>query len=265
MFQTEPMSAYLANPAIGASSAALILDSPRLFGDERAGLYHRSGTKATDFGTAFHARILQPETFVPMLSEGPINEKTGRCYGRDSKAWADWAGANPGKVVLTSEESDTMLLMEERMPAEVGAILRSSTARHEVSVYQTMDGVAAKCRPDSLDNDTITDLKTVEHIDGIRRAFRVYHYWFSQAWYRRMLWLETGRKHAHRFIFAEKSPPYRWRIVTVTDEVREESDMQVRGVLSAIASGQRSNEWPDLGPITQEITWPDCGHYEDIA
>lgn len=254
---------YHASKAIGASTARLALDSIQLFKDCRDGLLREPSTAATGFGTAFHARMLQPDLFQTLVSEGPINEKTGSCYGRDTKAFKVWEAENPGRLVVDSEEMASIAYMEERMPAAVKAILRSPSARTEVSVYRDSAGLSLKCRPDHLDGTVCTDLKTIDRIDNIGRAFRSHKYWFAQEWYKRLLREETGQPHTFQFIFAEKAPPYRWRIVRTNAEVCEEAAMLVRGVLTMLSDAQERGNWHDTGAIMEEITWPDCGHYEE--
>jgi hypothetical protein len=263
----QPHHEYLSDPAIGSHTARHALDSIQLVRDERDGLIVRAPSRALTFGTVAHAKFLQPQIFADMLGTGPINPKTGRCYGQETKAFAEWADANPGKVVLNDSELKGLDGMASRMPEQIRAILATPGAMAEASVYQTITDVAAKCRPDLLDVDgaMITDLKTIDDIGGIRHAMKSYGYWFQQEWYKRVLFAETGKRFAFRFIFAEKSPPYRWRIVTTTQEVCEEGAAIVSGVLIMLRDAAKSGDWSDKGGITQEITWPDCGHFEDVA
>lgn len=263
MILVESMKAYLANPAMGAGTASLGMESLRLLKDEREGLVKHSETDATAFGTAFHARILEPDLFQSLLSEGPINDKTGKCYGRDTKAWAAWEADNPGRIVLDAEEMATLLYMQERMPDEVRRIFTNPNARREISVYQDFDGLAVKCRPDDLTDQYITDLKTIDDIGNIRRAVRQRRYWFSQAWYKRLMMKETGRERKHRLVFAEKKPPFRWKIVDENPDRIEQSMMRVQGVLSMIQSAVTLGDWSDTGNLHMNLSWEDCGVFED--
>lgn len=257
---------YHASEHIGASTAKLALDSLQLFDDYRNGLVPNASSRALNFGTAFHAAILEPHLYANLISAGPINDKTGKPYGRDSKVFSEWEASNPGKLVLDGAELDTITTMIARMPGEVrGVFAHRQSAKTEVSVYRDIDGLPVKCRTDHLDEPVITDLKTIDDIDGIAWAFKSYKYWFSQEWYKRVLLAETGVRHRFQFVFAEKKPPYRWRIVQTNDEVCEEGAMLVRGVMSMLRDAQKSGTWTDAASIHEEITWPDCGHYEEIA
>lgn len=262
-----PNAAYHEDPAIGSSRAKLVLDSIQLFRDDLDGLVPHKSSEAQQCGTAFHAKIMQPQVFADMISEGPINAKTGKPFGSDTNAFAEWQSANPGKIVMSKAKLDAIDMMERRMPAKVRDLLCGDGVS-ESSVFQTIDGIKVKCRPDrlSIANRSCPDLKTISDINGIGHAFRSYLYWFSQEWYKMVLRAEFGMTFDFPFVFAESKPPYRWRIVRLNEEAQEEAAAQVRGVLSMIRSASASGTWADVGDIEQTITWPDCGHYEeDIA
>lgn len=259
----QPMSDYLASLAIGSSSAKLVLESLRLFKDERDGLIKSGETDATAFGTAFHAFILQPDLFQSLLSEGPINEKTCKPYGRDSLKWKEWEAVNPGRIVLPPDEMETLLLMQERMPREVREIFANPTAKRECSIYQDFNGLAVKCRPDQLDSEYINDLKTIDDINNIRRAFRQRKYWFGQAWYKRIVAKECGER-KHRFIFAEKKAPYRWKIVGENEDRVYQSMIYVDDVIQRLQDAATSGQWIDVDyKLYQELSWEDCGVYDE--
>jgi len=258
----QPAEDYHLDPAIGSSRAQLMLDSPQLFKDELDGLVEHTASAAKVFGTVFHLRVLQPEEFHERISTGPINPKTGKPFGADTKAMQEWAAENPDKIAMGEAELATMERMIYRCPAEVRAIF-ARPGRIGASIYQTAEGVAVKCRPDHWHDDLVTDLKTIDDITGIRSSMRTWRYWFQQEWYKRILLGETGVPQRFQFVFAEKKPPYRWRVVHTNEEVCEEAALQVRGVLTMLREAQRTSDWADRMPLHETITWPDCGHYEE--
>ena len=66
--------------------------------------------------------------------------------------------------------------------------------------------------------DHIYDLKTIDDINRIERHIYTMKYWFTSGWYRNVIERATGHSHDHTFIFAEKKPPFRWRIVNLDKE-----------------------------------------------
>lgn len=258
--------AYLLDPAIGSSRAKLALDSLQLFKDDLDGLIPHKTTKAQAFGTAAHAYFLQPKLFCSLLDTGPINDKTGKAYGPDTQKFEAWRKDNPDKIVLDEDDRTVLRMMHSRMPPSIMELLADPDGQSEVSVYHNDGGLLVKCRPDHLQQKIrrINDLKTIDDMADVRRAVRQWKYWFQQEWYKRVMFRATGEKYDFQFIFAEKNPPYRWKIVRTNAEVCEESAAVVAGTIIMLRSAQTTLDYSDKSDITEEITWPDC-HYEEYT
>jgi hypothetical protein len=115
--------AYHADPAIGSTTAKLHLESPQLLKDELDGIRVRKDSRAFQFGRAAHAKFTDPALFLSLACTGPINEKTGKPYGAETKAYTEWADANPGKIILGQRDLADLHLMDSRMPSQVREIL----------------------------------------------------------------------------------------------------------------------------------------------
>ncbi|MCP4167507.1 MAG: PD-(D/E)XK nuclease family protein, partial [Chloroflexi bacterium] len=67
---------------------------PYTFNLYEKGLLSRPSSSAAQvLGTAAHCMILEgPEVFHERydVADGPVNPKTGRCFGRDTKKYQDW-------------------------------------------------------------------------------------------------------------------------------------------------------------------------------
>lgn len=240
-----PAADYHADPAIGSSRAKLVLDSIRLFKDDLDGLIPRTPTASMAFGTMAHLAVLEPDRFHDQTTTtGPVNPATGKAYGADTKKFAEWQAENPGLIVV----DPSLYVMLERMPKEIRDALQT-LGQSEVSAFAEDNGVLIKCRPDRLIEDAIYDLKTINDIDAIDAHIRSYRYWFSAAWYRRVMKIATGIDHSFTLIFAESKPPYRWRIVDLSPELIEEGNYYVADVVKKIGLAQEYDEWGDLSPI----------------
>ncbi len=73
------------------------------------GMLQDKDSSAYAFGRAFHCWFLEGEAAFHqryVVSEGPINEKTLKPYGRDTKAFQEWMADNvmPGQELITGEE-----------------------------------------------------------------------------------------------------------------------------------------------------------------
>jgi hypothetical protein len=257
---------YHADPAIGSTTAKLWLESPRLLRDELDGIRQRKDSRAFQFGRAAHAKFTDPALFLSLACTGPINEKTGKPYGAETKAYTEWADANPGKIILGQRELADLHLMDSRMPAQVREILSDPDGVAESSIYVSLAGVAVKCRPDWISNGTIYDIKTIGNMADAEKHISRYKYWFSHAWYRMIVKAETGQSMPFRFIFAEKSPPYRWRIIDIDADWIGYADASVDRVLGEIAEAQRTGDWSDKGDVAVVASmpaWGDDAEFED--
>ena len=249
---------YHANQAVGSTTAKLCLKSMRLYRDRIDGTDPQPDKEHFKIGRLAHMMVLEPDRFrAQVVTDGPINPKTGAMYGRDTKAFGEWQVAHPDVTVV----EPWLYTMMDRMPGKVRDLF-AEPGNSEVSIYQTVNGVQVKCRPDRLTICEALDLKTIDDVDNIPRAMRQRMYWFSQEWYKRVMLEEFGEPRKFRFVFVEKKPPFRWRITRLSEEACEEGAALVRAVMTAIRSATESGKWDDVGNIETEITWPDCGHFD---
>ena len=245
------MQDYHAHPAIGSSKAKLALKSLQLFDDSRLGIYAQADKPHFAIGTLIHMMVLEPEKFARQVTTlGPINPATGKMYGRETAKFAAWQSESPDVQVV----EQWVYLMLERMPHEVKELLRGTV--REQSFFTTLAGLPVKCRPDALKPGLIIDLKTCMDVDRIERDIAKLSYWFTAAYYRAVMHAATGKRHAHRFIFVEKSPPYRWRIVDLDAGYNMHGDSVVSGVLSRIYDANISGNWADSDDVSQMVGMP---------
>jgi hypothetical protein len=207
---------------------------------------------AFQVGRLAHMMILEPDRFAEqVVTQGPSNEKTGKPYGRDTKAFQEWQALNPGLTVV----DPWLHLALDRMPQQVGDMLTGGIA--EASVFADLPcGLRVKCRPDYLRGTDIYDLKTCADVDDAERNIRTYSYWFSHAWYRMTMKQATQKPHEMRFIFVEKSPPHRWRIVTLSAEYVEYADNRCDELIGKISEAVRLDTFTDSDPIEVEAGLP---------
>jgi hypothetical protein len=247
---------YHADQALGSTDAKLALDSMQTLKDEIDGVRVHKDSRAFMFGRAGHMRFTNRPLFDLMVSEGPLNPKTMKPYGAETNAYQTWAAENPGRIVLGQRELADLDLMERRMPSQVRDILSDPDGVAESSYYVSLAGVAVKCRPDWISRGTIYDIKTIANMADAEKHISKFKYWFSHAWYRMIVKAETGKAMPFRFIFAEKSPPYRWRIIDIDADWIGYADATVDRVLGEIAEAQRTGDWSDRGEVTVMASRP---------
>jgi hypothetical protein len=244
---------YHSDPSFGSSTAKLATKSLQLVRDRLDGIDTVPDRPHFQIGSIIHLAVLEPAKFAAcVVSDGPINDKTGKPYGRDTQKFSDWQAANPDKMVV-EPWIHTLLA---RMPAEVKEILKTGVA--EASIYQTAAcGLPVKCRPDHLVDTAIWHLKTCLDIDRLERDIQKFEYWFADSWYRAVMLLETGKKHQSGFIFAEKKPPFRWRIAKIDADYAMYGDEVVAKTIGRLQVASVSGDWQDHDEISVMVSRPD--------
>lgn len=245
---------YLAAPGLGSSDARLATKSIQLFRDKQTGVYSVADRSHHQIGRLVHMAALEPLRFAQMcVVDGPINESTGKPYGRDTKAFQTWLLDNPGKVVV----EPYIFRMIERMPQQVRDLFNGGHG--EVSAHVTLpgSGLLVKCRCDHLRGSVIHDVKTCDDVDRAEYEITKWKYWFQFGWYRMVMLAETGESHPFRFVFVEKKPPHRWRIVSLDVEYQMYADAQVDDTIGKILEARDSGDWSDRGELEVMASLPD--------
>jgi hypothetical protein len=243
-----PADSYHAMGSIGSTTAKLWLESPRLFKDHVVGIHKRKDSDAMSFGRAAHMRFTEADKFASLAKLGPVNEKTGRPYGKDTLAFAAWEAINPGAIMVGPDDMQRLTYMAGRMPDQVREILRAPGIA-ESSYFVDIHGIKAKCRPDWIKDGIVYDIKTIGNIDDYEKHISKYKYWFSHAWYRAVIKQETGASMPFKFIFAETAPPFRWRIVPIDADWIGYADAKVESVMREIAAAEISGDFADRGEV----------------
>lgn len=176
-------------------------------------------TAAMHFGTAMHTLMLDgtAEFHRKYAVGGPTNEKTGKTYGRDTKAFQEWMSEQGDREYVSPEEMARLSAMEHEIKLGLaGQILSTPGVLREVSLFwtETVNGAAIRCkgRLDWFHPEIgIVDLKTADdcRADAFKRAVKDRGYHIQAAWYRRGVEACGFKDHAEcRWIVIETKPPH---------------------------------------------------------
>lgn len=161
------------------------------------------------FGSAAHKLILEGrEAFnaAYVVSDGPINERTGKPYGKESKAYLDWLSVQVGEVV-TTEDFAKIEMMKKHIDEhdEIPQILTGRGIAEGV-VRGEIDGVKCQIRMDYFDPEVgIIDLKTCRDIEFFDYDMRSLGYAFNMAFYREVLKNATGIEYPVYMVAVDKT------------------------------------------------------------
>jgi hypothetical protein len=222
---------------------------PRTFYDLKNGLMERkSGNEAAFlFGRAFHCLVLEGEEEFEkryVVADGPLNEKTGKPYGRDTQKYADWASgyALDGKDVISFAEYTDMQQMGASIVENANALLLLDEGEPEVTVRYEMAGVAFQSRIDWLNGHKIVDLKTCKNLDDFKESADKYGYGLQAAVYLEAMRLETGKAHEYFIIAVEKEAPFRCGVFMVFASLME--PIELAGKYKAMSASSDRADWP---------------------
>jgi hypothetical protein len=255
-----PAEKYHAHASLGSTTAKLALTSMQLLKDRLDGIDTVPDKPCFQVGRLAHMMVLEPERFAECtVVDGPINERTGKPYGRDTQAFQKWQADNPHLTVI----EPYLTRMLQRMPPHIKDLLSSGMA--ERSILATSCGVGIKCRPDMALAEEDYDLKTIEsfgapdaddNFPAIESEIHRRGYAFSAGWYRMVQAADGMGWRPFHWIFAEKALPHRWLIVRASPDLVDWADAQAENVLTRIAEAQDTNNWYDDLPREQVVDVP---------
>ena len=194
----EPADVYHAKADRHLSSHALadFRRCPLLYHQKKLGLILDGDGAALRLGRAAHVLILEGRDRyeAEFAVGGPINPQTGKPYGDQTKAFAQWA-ARIDKPVL----SDSFAALVEMMVASV----REHIFARELLADGVAEGVVrceyhghpCQVRLDWINpihGRGIVDLKTCENIERFEQDFERFGYAHQLAFYRAVIHLAVG-------------------------------------------------------------------------
>lgn len=250
-FITEPHEAYHARRSSHMSSHALadFRKSPLLFRKKRSGLIPQVTSDAYTVGGAAHCLILEGDRAFESRYHvgGPINPKTDRPYGSETKAYKEWA-ARQTKEVLSDDQYALCVQMRAGVRANPEAVRLLAEGQAEAVVRADYCGTPCQIRLDwisPVQGDGIVDLKTVYDVDEFEEQARKFGYIHQLAFYRELLALKMrGQRLPCWFIAVEKKEPYRcgvWEVCISSLEVaRRDNEWAMQQFLAC----RDGNHWP---------------------
>ena len=200
---------------------------------EQLGLIKQPEHEAMKIGTAAHKLILEGSDAYEesYCFGGPVNPRTNRPYGPDTKKFAEWQ-REQGKPCLSSDHDQLVHNLQSAVNRHDIASDLLSGGEAEVTVRGEMHGVECQIRIDYLveTDDYIIDLKTCRSVDGFEHGIESENRALERGWkldpdrpqyvaqlafYRELARRAFDRDFEILFVAVEKQPPYRVKVVNV--------------------------------------------------
>lgn len=194
---------------------------PALYHKHITGEIVEGDTEAFQMGRAVHTLTLEgADAFDAeyIVADGPINPKTDKPYGRETKAYKEWAEVQT-RPVICSEDHALMMKFSDAVHAHPIAADILSAGFAEATVRAVWHGEPVQSRLDWFDPERgiIADLKTCADVDRFPYDVRDFGYITQMAFYKRVLELAgyKGPDIRAYLIAVEKKEPFRVAVAEI--------------------------------------------------
>lgn len=261
---TEPMEEYHARKdCLSSHRLATFRDkSPAEFiAAERGQIpFERSG--AMVIGSAAHSLILEGEKVFNNEYDtgGPINEKTGNMYGRETKKFQTWMqenNINPDKL-LSEVDKNMAYCLKRSADANPVIVDILNEGQAEKVIRAELHGVLCQIRCDWLSPIWgHCDLKTTADLSRFERDARYkFNYIGNLAFYRDVISAAIGEdfpKIPSHFMVIETKRPYRSGVFSVTEELLNQHSEINKASMGRLKNCRELDKWPSLYEGLTEI------------
>lgn len=231
---------------LGSHALADFRKCPELFRKKEINEIEDEDSPAYLLGRAAHCLILEGN--VPFHSNffvgEPINEKTGKPYGRNTLAYQEWINAQTQDVIT---------------PGDFDFIkrLQMSVWLHEKAANLLQDGIAegvvranycnAPCqiRMDFFSHaHGIIDLKTCDDLTWFEADARRFAYIYQLAFYRSVLREVARKNYPVHMIAVEKKQPFRCGVWRIAETALDFAETENAAAIERLKKCRSENLWP---------------------
>lgn len=221
--------------------------SPMFYYRKLKGYVVEKKSAAYELGTAVHKMILEGvEAFNReyFVTDGPINPKTGNPYGKQTKAFEEWASTIDKKIISYDDMAFVERLFEAVfLNAEANDLLSQGVAERTLRTHYA--GMPCQIRADWINPARgIIDLKTTQDLDWFESDARRYGYIYQLAFYR-SIFAELTNVIAPVYIIAvEKDEPYRAGVWKIASDVLDQAEAVNREAIRRLRNCYNTGDWP---------------------
>jgi len=219
---------------------------PWLHHKKAIGLIEEKETPAYLIGRAAHVRILEGRDAyeTAFALGGPINERTGKPYGANTKAFAEWQEVQ-GKPVLSHDHVELIEQMASGVAMNSEAVDLLLYGRAEGVVRAEYCGVPCQARFDWIHpHRGLIDLKTADHLDYFEADARRFRYAHQMAFYRALIEEVIGQRVPVYLIAVEKKEPFRCAVWRLSDDTLAIAQRENEAAVRRLVTCRKRDEWP---------------------
>jgi len=249
LLEQEAADVYHSKAGEYLSSHQLLdfIKCPWLHRKKALGLIEDKDSPAYLVGRAAHVRILEGrDAYESQFAlGGPINPKTNKPFGSNTKAFAEWARAQ-GKPVLSHDQVELIEQMASGAAMNDEAVDLLLYGRSEGVVRAEYCGAACQARIDWLHpHRGIVDFKTCDDLTWFEADARRYGYHRQMAFYRAVLAQPLdGLLVPVHLVAVEKKEPFRCGVWRVSDDTLAIAQRENEAAIRRLVVCRERNHWP---------------------
>ncbi|MFA7235760.1 MAG: PD-(D/E)XK nuclease-like domain-containing protein [Phycisphaeraceae bacterium] len=248
VFVAEPADEYHAKAAEFLSSHQLLdfMKCPWLHHKKRSGLIADRDSTAYMIGRATHVRILEGRDVyeATFALGGPINKTTDKPYGKDTKAFREWAVAQ-GKPGVHHDDLALIENMASGVAMNDEAVDLLLYGRSEGVVRAEYCGTPCQIRIDwTHPHRGIVDLKTCDDLTWFEADARRFGYHKQMAFYRAVLAQVIDQFVPVHLVAVEKKEPFRCGVWRVSDDTLAIAQRENEAAIRRLLVCREQDAWP---------------------
>lgn len=252
-FIWEESSVYHAQAADYLSSHQLTdyIRSPYTYWYKRNVAEKKAEAPSFFLGRAVHQYILEGEEVFNehYITGGPINERTGKPYGTETKKYAEWLAEQEaeGKEGISDTDFQTAQVCSANVRAHKVARVLLEKGFGEATVRAGYMHVPCQIRMDWFNPELgLVDLKTCRNIDRFSYDFKDFLYANQMSFYQEVFNSQFGYKPSVFVIATEVTEPYRVGVFKLTDGTLAEARLQNETYIPKFMESKRTEVYPTL-------------------
>lgn len=231
-------------------SSHMLLDfksSPKFYHKKITGAITEKPRSAFTFGRACHKLILEgKEAFDKeyIVSDGPVNEKTGVPFGSNTKAYLEWKYAQTKEIISISDYGEIAKMNLGVQNNEIAKELLSSGVAEAVVRFNYF-GMPCQIKIDWFNPDEgIVDLKSTAELKYFENDSWKYHYVEQMAFYQAGLEILLGESYPVHLLAIEKQEPYSAGVWKITQEALDRAKKSNEKAIVELLKCKETNAFP---------------------
>jgi hypothetical protein len=246
--ETDPEYREQSKTRLTSHALADFRKCPLLYRKKKDGLIPDEDRPSFALGRAAHVLILEhadPFNRLYVISDGPINDRTGKAFGKDTIAYREWKDALKGKEPISWADYELVSDMADGVCAHPVAVSLLEQGQAEGVVRAEYCGVPCQSRLDWFDPQRgIVDLKSCDDLTWFEADARRFGYAHQVAFYQAMIERATGETVPVHMVAVEKREPFRCGVWLVQEQALRLARLDNESAIGRLKQCEKTGVWP---------------------